>query len=127
MIEFHPVADIFPLMEAAEFETLVDDVRKHGLADKIAIYEDKMSMAATGTVSWRRWPYNETISIRPRWPSPAAAWMHIALAGHAGKRCTGFLAHPRHGVAARAGSHSMSSCTPPRGVGIAHLRTDQHA
>jgi hypothetical protein len=42
MIEFHPLANIFPLIQAAEFEAFVDDVREHGLADKIVMHEDKI-------------------------------------------------------------------------------------
>jgi hypothetical protein len=41
MIEFHPLANIFPLIEAAEFEAFVDDVREHGLADKIVMHQGK--------------------------------------------------------------------------------------
>jgi ParB-like chromosome segregation protein Spo0J len=42
MLEFHPLAIIFPLIEAAEFEAFVDDVREHGLAEKIVMHEDKI-------------------------------------------------------------------------------------
>jgi hypothetical protein len=42
MIEFHPLANVFPLIEAAEFEAFVDDVREHGLAEKIVMHEDNI-------------------------------------------------------------------------------------
>ncbi len=40
-MEFHEIANIFPLMEGSEFEDLVSDIKSNGLIDPVWLYEGK--------------------------------------------------------------------------------------
>jgi N6-adenosine-specific RNA methylase IME4 len=41
-LEFHPLANLFPLIEGKEFDALVGDIRENGLHDQIDIYQGKI-------------------------------------------------------------------------------------
>jgi hypothetical protein len=41
-LAFHPLADVFPLTEGSEFDSLVIDIKKNGLHEKITLYEGKI-------------------------------------------------------------------------------------
>jgi hypothetical protein len=41
-LQLHPLANEFPLMDEAELKELADDIKKNGLIDPIAIYENKI-------------------------------------------------------------------------------------
>jgi N6-adenosine-specific RNA methylase IME4/ParB-like chromosome segregation protein Spo0J len=42
MLEFHSLANLFPLIEGQEFEALVADVREHGVREPVVLFEGKI-------------------------------------------------------------------------------------
>jgi ParB-like chromosome segregation protein Spo0J len=41
-LEFHPLSDLFPLLEGVEFDELVADIKAHGCLENIHLYEGKI-------------------------------------------------------------------------------------
>jgi hypothetical protein len=41
-MNFHPYSEIFPMIEGADFDALVDDIKENGLREKIWMYEGKI-------------------------------------------------------------------------------------
>jgi hypothetical protein len=41
-MDFHPIANIFPMMGEKELQELTDDIRQNGLHEPIVLYEDKI-------------------------------------------------------------------------------------
>ena len=46
-LEAHPLANLFPLIEGEEFDTLVASIKRNGLREKIWLARGKFSTAAT--------------------------------------------------------------------------------
>jgi N6-adenosine-specific RNA methylase IME4 len=42
MLEFHPLANLFPLIEGEDFARLVEDIRRNGLKQPIVLFENKI-------------------------------------------------------------------------------------
>jgi len=41
-VQFHELADVFPLLSEAELDSLTEDIRQHGLREPIVLYQGKV-------------------------------------------------------------------------------------
>jgi ParB-like chromosome segregation protein Spo0J len=49
-LEFHPIANVFPMLESAALKELADDIREHGLHEPIIRYAISRHVEATFAV-----------------------------------------------------------------------------
>lgn len=40
LLPVHPAAELFPLMSEAEIRELADDIKKHGLRERVVLWDD---------------------------------------------------------------------------------------
>jgi len=57
----HPISEIFPAMDGAEFDALVEDIKAHGLQQKLVMYQGKILDGRN------RWRACEALGIKPKW------------------------------------------------------------
>jgi len=57
----HPISEIFPAMEGADFDALVEDIKTHGLLQPLVMYQGKILDGRN------RWRACEVLGIKPRW------------------------------------------------------------
>lgn len=86
-LPFHPLAELFPLVEGQEFSALVEDVRKNGVRDPIVVHEGAvldgrnryralMEIAATGELRGDGWGAyaGEPITQEDLLPGGGSGW-----------------------------------------------------
>jgi hypothetical protein len=72
-LTFHPLADLFPLIEGADFKELVADVHAHGVREAVWIYQDKV------------------LDGRNRWLASQAAGVDCPMRPYTGDDPVGFV------------------------------------
>ena len=56
----HPISEIFPAMEGAEFDALVEDIKTHGLLHPLVMYQGKILDGRN------RWRACEALGVKPK-------------------------------------------------------------
>ena len=74
-LEFHPVADLFPLLQGEAFQKLVADIQQNGLIEPILvdterrIIDGRNRTPASKQASCRALPSGRARATCPTWPS----------------------------------------------------------
>jgi len=42
LYSFHPLAEVFPLLEGHEFQALIDDIAAHGVREAVWLYDGQI-------------------------------------------------------------------------------------
>lgn len=85
LLAYHPLAELFPLIEGDDFDALVEDVREHSVRDPIVIHEGKVldgrnryraliQLAETGEVLGRGWGHRAGHCLTDSELAPPHMW-----------------------------------------------------
>lgn len=73
-LEFHPIAELFPLMSEAELAALTEDIRRHGLLEPIVLHEGRILDGRNRYLACRR----AGVAVRTReLPAEANPWDYV--------------------------------------------------
>jgi N6-adenosine-specific RNA methylase IME4 len=83
----HPLAELFPLIEGDEFLAMAEDIREHGVRDRIELldgaildgrnrYNVLLHLAETGEVLGPGWGHRAGEPLEPEHLEPDNAWFH---------------------------------------------------
>jgi N6-adenosine-specific RNA methylase IME4 len=84
-IPFHPLATIFPPIEGKDFEQFVENIRRHGVKDKIVLLDGQVLegrnryralswLASTGELLGEGWGFRSGLHLEPEQLEPDNLW-----------------------------------------------------